>query len=136
MFNSSECVIEFKNSYVYRRLILIFNLVAIFLISDCDLPFGLILGLNVGMLIFSVQVYLNPKPYSKLGLLSMRSGAHHLAYKNGIIEHYTHCNVLIHCGLFFLLKLSNHETQCTFVIFFDQIEADCYRTICFLEKIQ
>lgn len=136
MFHLSECTIEFYDSRAYCRLMWTLHVMAICLLANSGLP-GWAKGLLIsGMLVESLRVYRFPKPYPAFERLHIREGACILMLKNQAVVQYTHCRVLVNCGLFFLLELSAQDATRVLVIFFDHIELDCYRTICFLEKIQ
>lgn len=136
MFSLSECVIEFQTSPIYRRLMLTLYSMAVFLMLASGLPVWLKGVLTGCMLMMSIHVYRQGRPYPQFDVLSIRAGACLLTFRNKTVEEYMQCRVLVNCGLFFLLELSALESRRVIVIFFDHIDMDCYRTICFLEKIQ
>lgn len=136
MSNLSECVIKFCDSSAYQRFILSLDGLAIFFVLTCGLSLWVKSALILMMLMMALRTYRDPKPYSKWDILILRVGACAMMCKNQTVERYTQCRVLVNCGLFFLLELSGDNARRVLVVFFDQIELDCYRTICFIEKIQ
>lgn len=80
-------------------------------------------------------LYRNPAPYPAIKKLWVRMGEYHLIEQDGRVHIYESAVVLLRCGVFFLLHLQGAEGSRTLVLFFDQIPADAFRLLCFLEKI-
>lgn len=136
MSNLYECIIRFKPSKDYRRLMLIIHSMALLFLMMSGL-WILIKGL-LGLLLIKQMwgIYLKPIPYSNILKLKIKPNQCCLLQNPHAVYHFDHYRITLEVGLFFLLELSANKKKKRMIIFYDQMEKGQFWQMRVLEKMQ
>ena len=130
-----KCTVVFSKSTFYLRCMTVLYGFAAYSLYGSGVP---ILGkILCGLILIFSMIYIvkNPRPYQRFRQLNYVSSEWILTTKAFETQRFERHRVLLDVGIFFLLHLSSAENHQVFVIFFDQISPDDYRSLRILEKI-
>lgn len=125
----SNVHVQLDNSYIFLRVALLTYSFCFLILIHTEWDWVLKLFITF-LLVFKIfQISLQPKPYPNYLSLSYDPPLWVLKMKKNKKISFQNANILMDCGLFFLLKLESSRSSRILIIFSDQISKSAFRFI-------
>ena len=136
MLNISGYRISLGKSSYYAQIALLIHACAFLVLANSSWIFACKLIALIFLLQQMWQILHNPRPYPRYSMLSYNKSGWLLHENNKEPKSYENARIVIEAGLFFLFELSQNNQRKYLVIFFDQINEECYRLLNIIQKIK